>query len=334
MPPHAGCVPERPRIVGTALLEILPGAILEGILLGCVYAMIALGYSMVYGVLGLINFAHSEVFMIGAVAGVEVFRYLLPVLPNPFIVLTVAIAVGGGIAGLVALGIERLAYRPLRRRTQNRLVPLITAIGVSFFLQDLVRLVEGLWHNEFYLSYPSCPAIERAFSLPLGMDVQVKAILVIAVALLMMVGLTLLVKRTRMGKAIRAVAHDAQTASLMGIDPDRVISRTFLLGGALGGVAGVLFGIMFTQVNPFVGFAPGLKAFTAAVLGGIGSVPGAMVGGLVLGMIETLGGTYLPLFTNGAVGSEYTDILAFAVLVVLLLLRPQGLLGKAPTDRA
>lgn len=320
--------------MGEALLQILPGVILEGLLLGCVYAMIALGYSMVYGVLGLINFAHSEVFMIGAVAGVEVFRVLQPWVPNPFFVLAAAIAVGGAVAGLVAVGVERLAYRPLRQRTRNRLVPLITAIGVSFFLQDLVRLIEGMWHNEFYLSYPSCAPIERIVRLPFGLEVQVKAIIVIAVAVLMMVGLSLLVKRTRMGKAIRAVAHDAQTASLMGVNPDQVISRTFLLGGALGGVAGVLFGVMFTQVNPFVGFAPGLKAFTAAVLGGIGSIPGAMVGGLVLGTIETLGGTYLPLLTDGAVGSEYTDILAFVVLVVLLLLRPQGLLGKPPTDRA
>jgi branched-chain amino acid transport system permease protein len=317
-----------------ALIQVLPGVIVEGLLLGCVYAMIALGYSLVYGVLGLINFAHSEVFMVGAVAGAEVYRYLLPVVPDPFLVLGVAVAAGGGVAGLVAVGIERLAYRPLRQRTSNRLVPLITAIGVSFLLQDLVRLVEGLWHNEFYLSYPSCPPIERSLRLPLGAEIQVKAILVIAVAVLMMVGLALLVKRTRLGKAIRAVAHDTATASLLGVDPDQVISRTFLLGGCLGGVAGVLFGVMFTQVNPFVGFTPGLKAFTAAVLGGIGSIPGAMVGGLVLGLIETLGGTYLPLFTAGALGTEYTDILAFAVLVALLLLRPQGLLGKAPMDRA
>ncbi|OGV67374.1 MAG: ABC transporter permease [Lentisphaerae bacterium RIFOXYB12_FULL_65_16] len=320
--------------MGEALLQILPGVIIEGLLLGCVYAMIALGYSMVYGVLGLINFAHSEVFMIGAIAGAEVFRYGQPAAPNTFVLLAAAILVGGSVAGLVAVGIERLAYRPLRRRTSNRLVPLITAIGVSFFLQDLVRLIEGLWHNEFYLNYPSCTPIEHPVKLPLGTEVQVKAIIVIAVAMLMMIGLTLLVKRTRMGKAIRAVAHDAQTASLMGVNPDQVISRTFLLGGFLGGVAGVLFGIMFTQVNPFVGFVPGLKAFTAAVLGGIGSIPGAMVGGLVLGMIETVGGTYLPLFTNGAVGSEYTDILAFAVLVLLLLVRPQGLMGKASSDRA
>jgi branched-chain amino acid transport system permease protein len=315
------------------LAQILPGVIIEGLLLGCVYAMIALGYSMVYGVLGLINFAHSEVFMIGAVAGLEVFRYLTPHVSNPFWVLGAALLAGGAVSGVVAVGMERLAYKPLRRRSNSRLVPLITAIGVSFFLQDAVRLVEGLWHNEFYMSYPSCPAIERPLGLPLNAEIQVKALIVAAVSLGMMVGLTWLVQRTRMGKAIRAVAQDAATASLMGINPDRIISQTFLLGGALGGVAGVLFGIMYTQVNPFVGFVPGMKAFTAAVLGGIGSIPGAMVGGLVLGQIETMAGTYLPLLSGGAVGSEYTDLIAFLVLVFLLLFRPQGLLGRRQGEK-
>lgn len=315
------------------LLQILPGVLVEGLLLGCVYAMIALGYSMVYGVLGLINFAHSEVFMIGAVAGAEVFRYFGAAVPDPFLLLGLALLVGGLVAALVAAAIERLAYRPLRRRGSNRLVPLITAIGVSFFLQDLVRLAEGLWHNEFYLSYASQPALEHAIRLPLDTEVQVKSMVVLGVAVTMMAGLTLLVKRTRMGKAIRAVAQDASTASLMGVNPDRIISQTFLIGGALGGMAGVLFGVMFTQVNPFVGFVPGLKAFTAAVVGGIGSIPGAMVGGLALGLIETIGGTYLPLFTSGAIGTEYTDIFAFVILVLLLLFRPQGLMGRATAEK-
>ncbi|MBI3986800.1 MAG: branched-chain amino acid ABC transporter permease [Lentisphaerae bacterium] len=317
-----------------ALLQILPSVLLEGLLLGCVYAMVALGYTMVYGVLGLINFAHSEIFMIGAVAGIEVFRYLQPFVPNPFLLLALGLVAGGAAAGLVAVCMERLAYRPLRRHGGgNRLVPLITAIGVSFFLQDLVRLIEGLWHNEFYMSYPSYPALEKILSLPLNLEVQPKALIVMAVSVAMMAGLSLLVKRTRLGKAIRAVAQDAQTASLMGVNPDRIIAQTFLIGGFLGGVAGVLFGIMFTQINPYVGFMPGIKAFTAAVLGGIGNIPGAMVGGLVLGCIETVGGTYLPLVTGGAVGSEYTDVLAFGVLVLLLLFRPSGLLGKHQAEK-
>jgi branched-chain amino acid transport system permease protein len=317
-----------------ALLDILPSVLLEGLIVGCVYAMIALGYTMVYGVLGLINFAHSEVFMIGAVAGVEVFRYLAPLIPDPFLLLAVATVTGGLVAGLTAVAMERVAYRPLRRRGYtNRLVPLITAIGLSFFLQDLVRLIQGLWHNEFYMNYPSYPQLEHTFLLPLDMMLQVKALVVMVVTLIMLGGLWLLVTRTKLGKAIRAVAQDTTTASLMGINPDRIIARTFFIGGFLGGVAGVLFGMMYTQINPFVGFLPGIKAFTAAVLGGIGSIPGAMLGGLVLGQLETAGGFYLPFLTDGALGTEYKDIFGFMVLVLILLLRPQGLLGRKQKDK-
>ncbi|HMP90519.1 MAG TPA: branched-chain amino acid ABC transporter permease [Kiritimatiellia bacterium] len=318
----------------SALIEILPSVLLEGLLVGCVYAMIALGYTMVYGVLGLINFAHSEVFMIGAVAGVEVFRYLSPHIQDPFLLLIVATLTGGLVSGLTAITIERLAYRPLRRRGYtNRLVPLITAIGISFVLQDLVRLVEGLWHNEFYMNYPSYSALEQSYDLPLQMTIQVKSIIVIVVTVIMLTSLWILVKKTKLGKAIRAVSQDISTASLMGINPDRIISRTFFIGGFLGGVAGVMFGMMYTQINPFCGFIPGIKAFTAAVLGGIGSIPGAMLGGIVLGQLETLGGFYLPFFTDGAMGTEYKDIFGFIILVVLLLCRPHGLLGKARKDK-
>jgi len=287
----------------------------------------------VYGVLGLINFAHSEVFMIGAVAGVEVFRYLSPLIPDPFVLLLVATLTGGLVSGLTAVAIERLAYRPLRARGYtNRLVPLITAIGISFFLQDLVRLIEGIWHNEFYMNYPSNPALEHTIMLPLQMTLQVKSLIVIIVTIVMLTGLWFLVKKSRLGKAIRAVAQDISTASLMGINPDRIISRTFFIGGFLGGVAGVMFGMMYTQINPFCGFIPGIKAFTAAVLGGIGSIPGAMLGGIVLGQLETLGGFYLPFLTDGVIGTEYKDIFGFLILVLLLLCRPQGLLGKARKD--
>ena len=317
-----------------ALLEILPSVLLEGLLVGCVYAMIALGYTMVYGVLGLINFAHSEVFMIGAITGVEVFRYISPLIPDPFLLLFVAIITSGIVSGLVAVTIEKVAYRPLRRRgNTNRLVPLITAIGISFILQDLVRLIEGLWHNEFYLNYPSKAELEHTYVLPLEMTLQVKSLIVIIITLVMLTGLWLLVKKTRMGKAIRAVSQDMSTASLMGINPDSIISRTFFIGGFLGGVAGVMFGIMYTQVNPFCGFIPGIKAFTAAVLGGIGSIPGAMLGGLVLGQLETLGGFYLPFLTDGVIGTEYKDVFGFLILILLLLCRPQGLLGKARKDK-
>jgi branched-chain amino acid transport system permease protein len=317
-----------------ALIELLPSVLLEGLLLGCVYAMIALGYTMVYGVLGLINFAHSEVFMVGAVAGIEVYRYVGPHIDNPYALAVVAMLVAAGVSGGLAVAIERLAYRPLRKRgSTNRLVPLITAIGVSFFLQDFVRLIEGLWHGEFYMNYPADARMEAVHELPLGMTIQTKSIIVIVVTAAMLLGLDHLVRRTRLGKAIRAVAQDLQTASLMGIDPDRIIARTFLIGGALGGVAGVMFGLLYSQINPFVGFVPGVKAFTAAVLGGIGNIYGAMLGGLVLGTVETLGGTYLFFLTEGAIGNEYKDVVAFLILVLLLLFRPQGLLGRTQGDK-
>lgn len=315
------------------LIALLPSIIFEGLLLGFVYAMIALGYTMVYGVLELINFAHSEIFMIGAVVGVEVFRYLAPVVGNPFLLLLIALLMGAAIAGIVAVWVERLAYRPLRKRgTVNRLVPLITAIGVSFVLQDVVRLIEGLWHNEFFLRMTSVAALEQGFTF-LGIFMQVKSVLLIVVSILMLVGLTYLVNRTKLGTAIRAVAQDMNTAALMGINPDVIISRTFLIGGALGGVAGVLFALQYTTISPYVGFLPGLKAFTAAVLGGIGNLPGAMVGGLVLGQLETLSGTFLPTLTNGNFGTEYKDVIAFLILILLLLFRPQGLLGQVVKEK-
>ncbi len=316
------------------LIQLLPSVLLEGLLLGCVYAMIALGYTMVYGVLGLINFAHSEVFMIGAVAGVEVYRYLGPHVGDPYLLAVLAMMAAAALSGGVAMAMERLAYRPLRRRgSTNRLVPLITAIGVSFFLQDFVRLIEGLWHGEFYMNYPSDPRLERTFELPLQMTIQMKSIIVVVVTTLMLFGLDHLVRRTRLGKAIRAVAQDLPTAGLMGINPDRIIARTFLIGGALGGVAGVLFGLLYSQINPFVGFVPGIKAFTAAVLGGIGNIYGAVLGGLVLGVVESLGGTYLYFLTEGAFGNEYKDVFGFVMLVLLLLFRPQGLLGRTQGEK-
>ena len=317
------------------ILVLLPQVLFDGFILGFIYAMIALGYTMVYGVLELINFAHSEIFMIGAVAGVEVFRYLAPLIPNGYLLLLVAVVVGAAEAGLTAILVERMAYRPLRRRgTTNRLVPLVTAIGVSFFLQDLVRLIEGLWHNEFFLRMRTIPDLEGSFTLFGGaIFIQTKSVIVIVVSVLMLWGLTYLVNRTKLGMAIRAVAQDLTTASLMGINPDQIISRTFLIGGALGGVAGVLFALIYTTINPYVGFLPGIKAFTAAVLGGIGNIPGAMLGGLVLGQLENFFGTYLPILTAGNFGTEYKDVVAFLILIFILLFRPQGLLGQMVKEK-
>ena len=317
------------------ILVLLPQVIFDGFVLGFVYAMVALGYTMVYGVLELINFAHAEVFMIGAVVGVEVFRYLGPHIGNGYLLLVVALLLGGVIAGVTAILVERFAYRPLRKRgTTNRLVPLVTAIGVSFILQDLVRLIEGLWHNEFFLRMRTVEDLEGSFDLFGGaIFVQTKSLILILVSILTLLGLTYLVNRTKLGVAIRAVAQDLQTASLMGIDPDRIISRTFLIGGSLGGVAGVLFALQYTVITPYVGFLPGVKAFTAAVLGGIGNIPGAMLGGLVLGQLENFFGTYLPILTDGNFGTEYKDVVAFLLLVFILLVRPQGLLGQVVREK-
>ncbi|MGK0619254.1 branched-chain amino acid ABC transporter permease [Meiothermus cerbereus] len=320
------------------LLAILPQTFLEGLLLGFVYAMVALGYTMVYGVLGLINFAHSEVFMIGAVIGLEVFRFWgnpeAPVISNPFLLLLVALVFAAAGSGLMATLVERFAYRPLRKRgSENILVPMITAIGVSFLLQDLTRIYAALRHNEFNMQYRTFDELNTTLMLPLETTIQVKGIIIIVVSILMLIGLTFLVNRTKLGKAIRAVSQDMQTAALMGINPDTIISRTFLIGGSLGGVAGVLFGLLYTNVTPYSGVLPGLKAFTSAVLGGIGNIPGAMVGGLILGQLETLSGTFLPFLTNGNFGTEYKDVFAFLTLVLLLLFRPQGIFGQNVSEK-
>jgi branched-chain amino acid transport system permease protein len=235
-------------------------------------------------------------------------------------------------SGLLAVTVERVAYRPLRGAP--RLVPLISAIGVSFFLQDAIRLFESLWNNEFNLVYPTMPQLNYRFQVTENIDVSVKSLVVIASALLMLWCLHLLVNKTKIGKAIRAVAEDQATASLMGINVNRIISITFLIGGAMGGAAGVLFGVQYSLITPYSGFIPGLKAFTAAVLGGIGNIPGAMMGGLVLGLLEAFAASYLSLLTGGAFGAEYKDIFAFSILILILIFRPKGLLGEIVRERA
>jgi branched-chain amino acid transport system permease protein len=311
-------------------LEILPQVIVDGIVLGFMYALIALGYTMVYGVLEFINFAHSEIFVLGAFVGVEILLLLqgagdLQAL-HPAFVLFLVIAAGTLVSGLAAMGLERIAYRPLQGAP--RLVALISAIGASFFLQDGLRLFESLWRNTFYLTYPSLDFLDRNIELTETLVVPVKSILVIATALLMLAGLFLFVNRTRVGTAIRAVAQDPDTAALMGIPVNRIVALTFFVGGAMGGLAGVLFGLHYSLVNPYSGFVPGIKAFTAAVLGGIGNIPGAMLGGMVLGLLEAFSASYLSLLTDGAFGAEYKDVVAFMVLILILIFRPKGLLGE------
>lgn len=331
----------------TYTLANLPQVLLDGVTIGFVYATIALGYTMVYGVLEFINFAHSEIFAIGAFVGVEILIALSGIglftgasVWMAYVWLILAVLASMAAAGLTATLVEVTAYRPLRNAP--RLVPLISAIGVSFFLQDLIRLVESLTTGQFYRVFPTfgnfddrlllaAPVIRGA---EVEIGIQVKSLIVILAAILMVVGLNYLVNATRLGKAIRSVAQDRPTASLMGINVDRVISLTFLIGGALGGAAGVLYALKFTRIDPFVGFFPGLKAFTAAVLGGIGNITGALLGGIVLGMLETFAGSFLNVFTMGAFGAEYKDILAFGILILVLIFRPSGLLGEQVSQKA
>jgi branched-chain amino acid transport system permease protein len=318
------------------LIGIFPQVLLDGILLGFMYALIALGYTMVYGVLEFINFAHSEIFIFGAFVGVEILLSLQSagwLARLPWVVVLVLVILAGMLAsGLLAVTIERVAYRPLR--AAPRLIPLISAIGVSFFLQDIIRLFESIWRNAFNLVYPTMDVMNRRFEITRTLDVSVRSLVVIVAALLMLWGLHVLVNRTKIGTAIRAVAEDQAAASLMGINVNRIISLTFLIGGAMGGAAGVLFGVQYSLINPYTGFIPGLKAFTAAVLGGIGNIPGAMLGGLVLGLLEAFAASYMSLLTGGAFGAEYKDIFAFSVLILILIFRPKGLLGEVVRGRA
>jgi branched-chain amino acid transport system permease protein len=287
-------------------------------------------------VLEFINFAHSEIFVVGAFVGVEILLGLKArgVLGNlsPFLVLILLLLAGMLVSGLLAAAVERVAYRPLRNAP--RLIPLISAIGVSFFLQDAVRLFESLWRNAFNLVYPTMDQLNLRFQLTETIDISTRSLVVIIAALGMLLLLHLLVNRTKIGKAMRAVAEDQATASLMGINVNRIISLTFLIGGAMGGAAGVLFGVQYSLINPYTGFIPGLKAFTAAVLGGIGNITGAMMGGLVLGLLEAFAASYLSLLTNGAFGAEYKDIFAFSILILILIFRPKGLMGEVVRERA
>jgi branched-chain amino acid transport system permease protein len=332
----------------STVLGVLPNVLTQGLILGFVVAIIALGYTMVYGVLQLINFAHSEVFATGAVVGYEIFTFLQDKPINPFLKLVIVLVSAMVISGTLNVLIERIAYRPLRG-AKNKLVPLISAIGVSFLLQDLLRLFEGIKNKQFNLTYPVPAELTAPLPLPdlfqkIGVTLNVKEGLLIVIAVVMLIGLNYLVNFTKMGKAIRAVAQDRQTAALMGIDANQMVMRTFLIGGALGGVAGVLYGLQYGTVNAYVGIFPGLKAFTAAVLGGIGSIPGAVLGGLVLGVIEQYLGTVPSLIgqllTETDVfkalklfGVEYKDIGAFLVLIIILIFKPTGLLGRSTTEK-
>ncbi len=296
-----------------------------GVAQGSVYAMIALGYTLVYGILRMINFAHSEVFMGGAFTGFFVADAVAKsglLERNPFVALALVVLVAMTTSVIIAVLLERIAYRPLRRAP--RLVPLITAIGASFFLQYTFR---GLYGSQFK-TYPEVDVLRGAVTITGDLVIQRLQIVVIVTAAVFMLALQLFVQRTKTGKAMRAVSEDKDVAALMGIDVDRIIVITFVLGAVLAGAAGVLYSLMFRQVQFFMGFIPGIKAFTAAVLGGIGNIPGAMLGGLFLGIFESLGPTLFLTGLGVPAPHQLKDVVAFVMLVLVLIFRPTGILGE------
>lgn len=309
-------------------MDIFLQQILNGLVLGSVYALVALGYTMVYGILQLINFTHGEVLMIGAMVSLTMVMLLQSMFPelNGLWVMVMALAVTIPVCMILSATIERVAYRPLRNAP--RLAPLITAIGLSIVLQTLAMMIWGPNPKVFPDLLPTTPIeIGGAFLAP-------KQLLILVVSAVLMAGLIILIQTTSMGRAMRAVSENPKIALLMGINPDRIIAITFMIGAALAAVAGMLVAMNYNIVHFTMGFIPGLKAFTAAVLGGIGNVPGAVLGGLLLGIIESLGAGYIGDITGGFLGSHYQDIFAFAVLIIVLLFRPSGLLGERVADRA
>jgi branched-chain amino acid transport system permease protein len=306
--------------------DILLQQILNGLVLGSVYALIALGYTMVYGILQLINFVHGDVLMVGAMVGVTVVGLLATSgLPLPLI-LVIAIACAIPVCVILSLLIERVAYRPLRNAP--KLAPLITAIGLSIVIQTLAMIIWKPNPIVFPDLLPTKPIeIGPALLAP-------KQMLILVVSAVLMIGLLLLVNRTKLGRAMRATAENPRIAGLMGVNANQVIAVTFAIGASLAAVAGVLVAMNYNIAQFSMGFIPGLKAFTAAVLGGIGNLGGAVLGGLLLGIIESLGAGYIGDITGGFLGSNYQDIFAFVVLILVLVFRPSGLMGERVADRA
>lgn len=311
------------------MLQTLLQQIINGLVVGSVYAVVALGYTMVYGILGLINFAHGDLVMVGALSALSsilFFQQIIPGLP-PVVYFVLGLLVAIPVCIAIGYTMERAAYR--RLRNAPRLAPLITAIGVSFLLQTLAMIVWGRSYHSFpqLISTNPLQIFDGVFITP----VQLATILLSAA---MMVGLILLVSRTRLGRAMRATAENHRIASLMGVDTNGIIALTFVIGSALAAVAGVMIASNYAVAHYSMGFTPGLKAFTAAVLGGIGNLGGAMVGGIVLGLIEAIGAGYIETWTGGWLNSSYQDIFAFVILGIVLIFRPTGLLGERVADRA
>jgi branched-chain amino acid transport system permease protein len=309
-------------------MDTLLQQVINGLVLGSMYALVALGYTMVYGIIGLINFAHGDVLMVGALTSWTIIVGMQESSPNMpgWMMLIVATLIAMVVAAVLNYTIEKLAYRPLRN--SPRLAPLITAIGMSILLQTLAMII---WKPN-PKSYPSVLSSE-----PIqigGAVISVTQVTILATTAITLALLMWLVNRTNLGRAMRATAENPRVAALMGIKPDVVISATFIIGAMLAAIAGVMWASNYGTVQHAMGFMPGLKAFVAAVMGGIGNLAGAVVGGIALGLIESLGAGYLGKLTGGVLGSQYTDIFAFIVLAIVLTVRPSGLLGERVADRA
>jgi branched-chain amino acid transport system permease protein len=311
-------------------MDVFIQQIVNGLVLGSIYALIALGYTMVYGVLGIINFAHGDVLMIGAMSAlsaIHLLHRLFPGMPD-WLTLLLGLLFAMLVCAIAAYTIERVAYR--RLRNAPRLAPLITAIGVSIVLETLGMMIWSRNPRPFPQLLPSSPmAIGSTEATVTGRE-----IIIIIVSLAVMTGLMLLVNHTKLGRAMRATAENPRVAGLMGVNPNFVISATFMIGAVMAAIAGVMMATNYGSAHFYMGFIPGIKAFTAAVLGGIGNLAGAMVGGVLLGLIEALGAGYIGDLTGGVFGSNYQDVFAFIVLICVLVFRPSGIMGERLAERA
>ncbi|MFT3822232.1 MAG: branched-chain amino acid ABC transporter permease [Rubrivivax sp.] len=307
-------------------MEIFIQQVINGLVLGSMYALVALGYTMVYGIINLINFAHGEVLMVGALVSWTVVTALAGSGLPGWLLLVISMLVAIVVCAALNFTVEKLAYRPLRNAP--RLAPLITAMGMSLLLQTLAMIIWKPNPKPYPSLLPNTP-IDLG-----GPVITVTQCMILGLTVVLLLALMYLVNRTKLGRAMRATAENPRVASLMGVKPDMVISATFIIGAALAAVAGVMWAANYGTVQHSMGFLPGLKAFTAAVLGGIGNLAGAVVGGVLLGLIEAIGAGYLGDLTGGVLGSQYVDIFAFAALILVLTLRPAGLLGERVADRA
>ena len=307
-------------------METLIQQIINGLVLGSMYALVALGYTMVYGIINLINFAHGEILMVGAMVSWTVVTFLADAGLPGWALMLIGLAVAIVVCAVLNYSVEKIAYRPLRNAP--RLAPLITAMGMSLLLQTLAMIIWKPNPKPFPLLLPTTP-----FDLG-GPVITVTQCLILGLTVVILAALMYLVNHTKLGRAMRATAENPRVAGLMGVKPDFIISTTFVIGAALAAVAGLMWAANYGTVQHTMGFMPGLKAFTAAVLGGIGNLAGAVVGGVLLGLIEAIGAGYLGDLTGGVLGSHYADIFAFVALILVLTLRPSGLLGERVADRA